>query len=85
MPQARVGVRYSEMSNVDLTGALDGTAVDGAGFKPTQLNLMFDWTNSEYSRIRLQLGSEELSAGNEDDQIILQYLMSFGAHGAHKY
>jgi Sec-independent protein translocase protein TatA len=85
MPQARVGVRYSEMSNVDLTGALDGTAVDGAGFKPTQLNLMFDWTNSEYSRIRLQLGSEELSTGNEDDQIILQYLMSFGAHGAHKY
>lgn len=85
MPQARVGVRYSKMTSADLTGALDGTAVDGAGFNPSQMNVMFDWTNSEYSRIRLQLGSEKLSEGNEDDQIILQYLMSFGAHGAHNY
>jgi len=85
MPQARMGLRYSEMTNVNLIGALDGTAVDGAGFKPTQMNLMFDWTNSEYSRIRLQLGQEKRSAGNNDDQIILQYIMSFGAHGAHKY
>ena len=73
------------MKNVDLTGALNDTAVDGQGFNPSQKTVMLDWTNSEYSRIRLQLGQEERSAGNNDDQIILQYIMSFGAHGAHKY
>jgi hypothetical protein len=85
MPQARIGVRYGQMKNVDLTGDLDGTAVDGQGFNPSQRTVMLDWTNSEYSRIRLQVGEEERSQGNNDQQIILQYIMSFGAHGAHKY
>jgi hypothetical protein len=85
MPQARIGVRYGKMKNVDLTGDLDGTAVDGQGFNPSQRTVMLDWTNSEYSRIRLQVGEEERSQGNNDQQIILQYIMSFGAHGAHNY
>ncbi|MDA0797052.1 MAG: hypothetical protein O3C55_11535, partial [Proteobacteria bacterium] len=84
-PEARVGFRYSSMNNKDLDGTLDNTAVDGAGFNPSQRNIMFDWTNSEFSRIRLQLGQEKVLANNTDEQIILQYIMSFGAHGAHKY
>lgn len=86
MPQARVGVRYAKMTTADIVGGtLDGTVVDGDGFNPTQMDVMFDWTNSEYSRIRLQFGQEEVTRGENDDSIILQYIMSFGAHGAHKY
>jgi hypothetical protein len=86
MPQARVGVRYAAMNSEDIVGGgLDGTVVDGGGFNPTQTDVMFDWTNSEYSRIRLQFGQEEVTRGQNDDSIILQYIMSFGAHGAHKY
>ncbi len=86
MPQARVGVRYAAMTSDNIVGGtLDGTVVDGDGFNPTQTDIMFDWTNSEYSRIRLQVGSEEVTRGENDDSFILQYIMSFGAHGAHKY
>jgi hypothetical protein len=61
------------------------STIDGDGFNPSQTDIMFDWTNSEYSRIRLQIGQEEVAPGANDDSIILQYIMSFGAHGAHKY
>ena len=46
---------------------------------------MTDWTNSEFSRVRLQFNSAELAAGQNDSQFMLQYIMSIGAHGAHKY
>lgn len=46
---------------------------------------MVDWSNSEFSRIRVQYNHESPGDGIEDDQILLQYIMSLGAHGAHKY
>ena len=45
---------------------------------------MIDWTNSEFSRIRLQYNRESLTR-EDDDQFILQYIMSLGAHGAHSF
>ena len=86
MPQARIGVRHSAMTSNNIVGGnADSTTIDGDGFNPSQTDIMFDWTNSEYSRIRLQIGQEEVAPGANDDSIILQYIMSFGAHGAHKY
>ena len=46
---------------------------------------MADWTNSEFGRIRLQYNREELSGGATDNQFLLQYVMSLGAHAAHTY
>ena len=46
---------------------------------------MIDWTNSEFSRVRLQLNEEKLERGKKDNQLILQYIVSLGAHSAHKY
>jgi len=46
---------------------------------------MADWTNSEFSRLRLQYNREELSGDQNDNQVILQYIMSLGAHAAHKF
>ncbi len=45
---------------------------------------MLDWTNSEYSRIRLQLDHNNLN-GNTENVWILQYIAAFGAHGAHSF
>jgi hypothetical protein len=56
-----------------------------AGYDPEAVAVMLDWTNSEFSRLRLQYNEEKLAAGQEDEQVILQYVMSIGAHGAHKY
>lgn len=46
---------------------------------------MFDYNPSEFSRIRLQLAQDKSREGITDNQIYLQYQMSLGAHGAHKF
>lgn len=72
----RAGVRYSRLHS-------PGDA--GAGQDPYAIALMTDWTNSEFSRWRLQYNRESFEKNRADNQFILQYVMSIGAHGAHKY
>jgi len=47
--------------------------------------LMVDWSPSEFSRIRLQLASDQSRFGMTDNQVLLQYIYSLGAHGAHTF
>jgi len=77
--QWRIGARYSKMN------AAINTAIAADGFDPESRTVMVDWTNSEFSRVRFQYNREELSKDNNDNQFILQYIVSIGAHGAHKY
>ena len=81
-PQWRVGLRTSQLQAADVLGV---DVLDSQGHDPKAYSVMLDWTNSEFSRVRLQYNREELAQGQDDDQIILQYIMSLGAHGAHKY
>jgi hypothetical protein len=46
---------------------------------------MVDWSPSEFSRLRLQYAADKSRAGVTDHQIILQYIQSLGAHGAHRF
>ena len=47
---------------------------------------MFDWSPSEFSRLRAQYAWDEArDDGDTDRQLRLQYLYGIGAHGAHKY
>jgi len=84
-PEWRVGGRYSMLNAPDVPAGLLGSALDANGHNPEAYALMTDWTNSEFSRVRLQYNREELSGGNLDNQIVLQYILSLGAHGAHRY
>ena len=61
----------------------DGTKVDG--FTPRKTTMMLDFNPSEFTRLRLQLARDRSQLGPSDTQISLQYQMSLGAHGAHKY
>jgi hypothetical protein len=81
-PQWRVGLRTSQLQ---VANGLGVGVLDSQGHDPKAYSVMLDWTNSEFSRVRLQYNREELAQGQDDDQIILQYIMSIGAHGAHKY
>ncbi len=85
LPQWRVGARYSELQSADVPAGLVGSALDADGYDPKAYSAMLDWTNSEFSRVRAQYNHEELSRGEKDNQFILQYIMSLGAHGAHQY
>jgi hypothetical protein len=84
MPGWRLGARLEVLSSDDPGPAFDGTALALADSSPSRYSLMADWSNSEFSRLRLQYTRDE--AGEIDDnQWGLQYIFSIGAHGAHSF
>lgn len=84
-PQWRIGFRYSELQAPSIPAGFRGSVLDAEGHDPIAWAFMADWANSEFSRIRLQFNREVLSNGEDDNQLVLQYIMSLGAHGAHTF
>lgn len=84
IPRWRVGARIDGLS-ADSPGALfDGTELRAPTTDPRRYSIMADWSNSEFSRLRLQLTQDD--AGPADDtQWGIQYIHSIGAHGAHTF
>ena len=76
LPRWRIGARYSRLLPAD------EMEID---HDPTAVAAMIDWTNSEFSRVRLQYTRESLAEDEHDDQIMLQYITSLGAHPAHTF
>ncbi len=92
MPRWRIGYRYDRLDpgNVHLGLVDDGTLGAGdfpllAKHKPQRNTLMMDWSPSEFSRVRLQLAQDKTRPEATDNQVWLQYIMSLGAHGTHKF
>ena len=85
MPRWRVGARTEWLdAGTPLYGA--GAGLLGAdGFKPKKHTLMVDYNSSEFSRVRLQFARDQARLGVTDNQLMLQYQMSLGAHGAHGF
>lgn len=84
-PQWRVGYRYTALESSNTPEGLVGTDLDSQGYDAYVNSVVVDWTNSEFSRIRFQYNNDRTVQDITDNQLILQYIMSFGAHGAHKY
>jgi hypothetical protein len=85
MPRWRIGTRYSRLSSGSTDFGLSAASLDDSRFHPHRWSLMSDYSPSEFSRFRLQYNRDEALRGDPDDQIILQYILSVGAHGAHKF
>jgi hypothetical protein len=92
MPEWRVGYRYDRlnagMTNIGLVNSGVLTAADFpilGGYNPKRNSWMVDWSSSEFSRVRLQFARDYSRLGMPDNQIFLQYIVSMGAHGAHKF
>ena len=93
MPRWRVGYRYDALrhgrvNNGIVDNGLGPTTSDFtllAPYNPTRNTAMLDFNASEFSRLRLQLASDKSRQGATDKQVILQYVHSLGAHGAHKF
>jgi hypothetical protein len=85
MPRWRVGLRHDELQADTVNTALAGSALDSRGHRPQRTSLMGDFSNSEFSRFRLQYSRDESRAHQPDNQWYLQYIMSLGAHGAHPF
>ncbi|MGZ5102395.1 MAG: hypothetical protein ACXWGX_17680, partial [Usitatibacter sp.] len=85
MPEWRVGARYDRLDPRGQDLSLDAPLGESAGFKPQRYSLMLDYNPSEFSRIRLQFAQAKLRPELTDNQWFVQYILSLGAHGAHKY
>ena len=77
-------MRYDQLSSDDPGQAFDGTPLMPSSGDPRRYSLMTDWSNSEFSRLRLQYTLDQTGPAN-DSQWGLQYIFSIGAHGAHSF
>ncbi|MEO8007165.1 MAG: hypothetical protein ABI728_01400 [Betaproteobacteria bacterium] len=92
MARWRVGLRYEELNsgNPDI-GLVNSGTLTAADFPrlaqndPKRTTAMIDFSPSEFSRFRLQFARDEARFNEADNQVFLQYIMSLGTHGAHKF
>lgn len=89
-PQWRAGLRYSRLTS-DNSGSND-IALEEVGFadegnSPKRLTAMFDYSHSEFSRLRFQVAHDQARHADEGNNrvVFLQYIHSLGAHGAHRF
>jgi len=85
--QWRAGLRYDQLesNNSGSDAAVLGEAGLGSeGRTPKRTSVMLEWLPSEFSRVRLQYNRDD-SYEKTDNQLLLQYTMSLGSHGAHQF
>jgi hypothetical protein len=88
----RVGLRYEELDSgsTDI-GLVNSSALTAGDFPrlaqndPKRTTAMIDFSPSEFSRFRLQFARDQARFKEADNQVFLQYIMSLGTHGAHKF
>ncbi|WP_009206891.1 hypothetical protein [Sulfuricella denitrificans] len=85
MPRWRVGLRRDQLDGGSVDYSSNSAVLGTEAFNPSKNSLMFDYSPSEFSRFRLQFAQDKSRPEVTDNQMFLQYQMSLGAHGAHKY
>lgn len=85
-PRWQAGLRY------DVVGLTNELASGGATLREwddsSRWTAALTWTPTEYSRFRLQYAQADLTidgAAEDVDYLYLQYILSLGSHGAHKF
>ncbi|HEX8988297.1 MAG TPA: hypothetical protein VF816_10075 [Rhodocyclaceae bacterium] len=84
-PYWRVGLRTERLSNGNVDYGVNDGILLRPDYRPARNTLMFDYNPSEFSRVRFQLAQDKSRQGVTDNQFFVQYQMSLGAHGAHKF
>ena len=94
VPHWRAGYRYDRLDSGRVDNAIVANGLGPApsdfpllmtAYNPTRQTAMLDWSPTEFSRLRLQFASDKSRIGVTDNQALLQYIFSLGAHGAHTF
>ena len=85
MPYWRVGARYDRLSTGTVEYGANGAYLAQDSFNPQRYSVMLDWTPSEFSRFRVQWQQSRIRPDLTDNQLFVQYILTLGAHGAHKF
>jgi len=83
MPKWRAGYRH-DRATTNNGSIFAGTVLEDADDSPHRNSLMLDWSHSDFSRFRLQYVYDQVLPKSAS-QLLLQYIMSVGAHGAHRF
>jgi len=86
-PQWKTGLRYDWLGSKHRASddeLLEDADLDATGYHPQRYSVVLDWLPSEFSRIRAQVNHDR-SSRDDDTQLMLQYTISIGAHGAHSF
>ncbi len=85
MPAWRVGARFDWLDPGSVDYGANSAYLADASFNPQRTSVMFDWTPSEFSRFACSTRRRSSSPGITDNQWFLQYILTLGAHGAHRF
>jgi hypothetical protein len=84
-PEWRAGLRYDQLDSGRQDLGVNAANLVVEDYRPKRATAMVDYSWSEFSRLRLQYAQDKSMSGITDNQWIVQYIMSLGAHGAHKF
>jgi hypothetical protein len=85
MPRWKVGARYDEVKASDLdVSVFAGSTLDNLGMTSRRWSALAEYDTSEFGRFRLQYNRDRASP-EVNHEIFLNYVVSLGAHGAHKF
>lgn len=85
VPAWRVGLRYDRLSPGAPAYGANADLLAIGTFHPDRGTVMVDYSPSEFTRWRLQYASSRTRPDATDNQLFLQYILTLGAHGAHKF
>ena len=84
-PNWRAGLRYEQLDSGTRDFGVNAANLAVDSYRPKKASAMIDYSWSEFSRLRLQFAQDKSMQGITDNQLTMQYIMSLGAHGAHKF
>jgi len=84
MPRWSVGLRYAQLAPDSIPGSLSGSVLDDLGRTPRAETALLEFDTSEFGRLRLQYTHDQ-SDLKPNDEIVFQYTVIYGPHGAHRY
>lgn len=84
-PNWRAGVRYDRLDSGTRDFGVNAANLVVDNYRPKRVSLMADYSWSEFARMRLQFAQDKSTQGVTDNQVWVQYVMSLGTHGAHKF
>ncbi|WP_369814908.1 hypothetical protein [Moritella sp. JT01] len=82
-PSWSTGLRYGEAESYD--GHAHGDHVHLTSLKDREFDAMLAWNSSHFGTVRAQYSRVENQSKETDNVFTLQYVMTFGAHGAHAF
>ncbi|WP_371816356.1 hypothetical protein [Moritella sp. 5] len=82
-PSWSTGLRYGEAESYD--GHAHGERVHLTSLKDREFDAMLAWNSSHFGTVRAQYSRVENQSKETDNVFTLQYVMTFGAHGAHAF